>query len=327
MTDRLSPRVPLVIVALTLLAVFHRLLLGETLFWGLPALQFHPWRDFMLEMLGSGQLPLWNPYNGAGTPLIANYQSAFFYPLNWPGYLLPMAFAMSLTAVVHLFVTGWGMWAFTGRLGLPALGRGVSALAFGLTGYLVARLGTYPMIIAAAWMPWLLWAALGVVNQRRSRDVGILALVAALQLLAGHAQLTWYSLLLVGLFTLFWLATHRGNTWWRGLLLVVAGLALGACIAAVQLLPTAELLRTSQRSGGVDFDFAMNFSYGPVRTLNWLAPNVFGNPGNGSYLTEGAFFEDAVYIGFLPLLAALAGVVGWALRRGSAKTLSRRHFS
>ena len=72
---------------------------------------------------------------------------------------------------------------------------------------------------------------------------------------------------------------------------------------------------SSSRSSGVDFDFAMNFSYGLVRSFNFISPNFFGNPGNGTYLTEGAFFEDAVYIGLLPLIAALAGVIGWILRR------------
>lgn len=315
MSDRLSPRVPLIVAALALLVIFHRLLLGEVFFWGLPALQFHPWREFSFEMLRGGQLPLWNPYNGAGAPLIANYQSALFYPPNWTGVVLPLALSMSVTAVLHLLIAAWGMWAFTGRLGLPALGRGVSALGFGLTSYLVARLGTYPMIHAAAWIPWILWAALGVLLHKRPRDVGWLALVAGLQLLAGHAQMAWYSLLLVGLFTLYWLATHRERRWWLPLGMVVGGLMLGAVMALVQLWPTAELLATSQRSGGVDFDFAMNFSYGPARVLNFLSPNVFGNPGDGSYITEGAFFEDAVYIGLLPLVAAIAGVIGWVLRR------------
>ncbi len=49
--------------------------------------------------------------------------------------------------------------------------------------------------------------------------------------------------------------------------------------------------------------------------LNFLSPNVFGNPGSGTYLTEGVFFEDAVYIGLLPLIAALAAVLRWLLRR------------
>lgn len=315
MTDRLPSRLPLIVVLLTLLIVFHRLLLGDVLFWGLPSLQFYPWREYAFDMLRGGQLPLWNPYNGAGAPLIANYQSALFYPLSWLGLVLPLAWAMSVTAVLHLFIAAWGMWAFTGRLGIPALGRGVSALAFGLTSYLVARLGTYPAVATAAWIPWVMWAALGVLLYKRFRDVGWLALLAALQLLAGHAQTAWYSMLLVGLFTLYTTIRQRHKDGWQRLGMVVAGLVLAAAIASIQLLPTAELLRTSQRSGGVDFDFAMNFSYGPARALNFVSPNVFGNPGDGTYLTEGAFFEDAVYIGLLPFISALAAIIGWGVRR------------
>lgn len=315
MINRILARWPLVVVCLALLAAFHRLLLGEVFFWGLPSLQFYPWRNLSFEMVRSGQLPFWNPYNGAGAPLLANYQSQAFYPFTWPGLLLPLDFGMSMTVVVHLFIAAAGMWAFTGRLSLPTLGRGVSALAFGLTGYLVARLGTYPMIEAAAWLPWILWAIFSLLEDQRLRDMGWLALLVALQLLAGHAQTAWYSLLLTGLFALFWTVRWRPADWWRRWLRVAAAVILGVGIAAIQLLPTVELLQTSQRAEGVDFDFAMNFSYSPVRALNFLSPNVFGNPGDGSYVTEGAFFEDAVYIGLLPLVAAIAAIISWVLRR------------
>jgi Bacterial membrane protein YfhO len=324
MADRLPSRLPLLIVAVTIIIVFYRLFLGEVLFWGLPALQFYPWSEYAFAMLRSGQLPLWNPYNGAGAPLIANYQSSLFYPLNWLGLILSLGFAMSITAVLHLFIAAWGMFAFTGRLGVPNLGRGVSALAFGMGSFLVAHLGTYPMIGAIAWISWVMWAAHGVLTRFRTRDVAYLAFFAALQLLAGHAQMTWYSMLMVGLFTLFWPLHAHPTGWWRRLMLVIIGLALGAGIAAVQLVPTSELLRLSQRSGGVDFEFAMNFSYSPVRTLNLLSPNVFGNPGDGSFVTEGAHFEDAVYIGLLPLIAAIAAVIAWIARlfRREARTQS-----
>ncbi len=315
MLNRILTRWPLIIVGGALIIAFYRLFLGEVFFWGLPSLQFYPWREFALDTLRGGQLPLWNPFNGAGAPLLANYQSQLVYPFSWLGLLLPLGFVMSITAVLHLFMAAAGMWAFSGRIGLPTLGRGVSALAFGMTSYLVGRLGTYPVIMAAAWLPWILWATLGVLESRRPRDIGWLGLFTALQLLAGHAQTAWYSMLLVGLFTLYWIIRERPADWWKRLGLVVAGLILGAGIAAIQLLPTAELLRTSQRSGGVDFDFAMNFSYGPVRALNFLSPNVFGTPGDGSYITEGAFFEDAVYIGLLPLIAALSAMIGWIVRR------------
>ncbi len=314
MTDRGFPRVALLVLGGALLFAFYRLLLGEVFFWGLPALQFVPWRDYAFDLLRQGHLPLWNSLNGAGAPLLANYQSALLYPLNWLGLVLPLPWQMSVTAALHLFIAGWGMWAFTGRLGLPDLGRGISALAFGMTSYLVARLGTYPTITAAAWLPWLLWAALGVLTRSKRQDIGWLGLFAGLQLLAGHAQTTWYSLLLVGLFSAWWTGVHRPFNW-RRLALVLGGLALGAGIAAAQLLPTAELLRSSQRSTGVDYDFAMNFSYGPARTLNLLSPNFFGNPGDGSYATKGAFFEDAVYVGLIPLVSALAAALSWAWGR------------
>lgn len=311
---RSHSRLPLLILALALLIVFYRVLMGEVFYWGLPSLQFYPWRDYAFDLLRSGQLPFWNPYNGAGAPLFANYQSALLYPFSWLGYLLPLALTMTIVAVVHLYIAGWGMWQLGGALGFSALGRGVSALAFGMTSYLLARLGTYPVVQTAAWLPWLLWAALRLLESGRPRSAGLLALFTALLLLAGHAQTAWYSLLLVGLFALWWTLRRRPIRWQR-LAAVVGCLALGAGIAALQLLATAELLGQSQRSSGVTFDFAMNYSYNPVRILNLFAPNAFGSPANGTYVTGGAFFEDAVYIGLIPLLAAGSALVGWLIRR------------
>jgi hypothetical protein len=87
------------------------------------------------------------------------------------------------------------------------------------------------------------------------------------------------------------------------------------CVAAVQLLPTAEYLMESQRSGGLDFATAANLSYGPARLITLLSPNLYGTPGDGSYYTQGMYFEDAAYIGFIPVVSALAALVGWFRKR------------
>ncbi|MBK8031949.1 MAG: YfhO family protein [Chloroflexi bacterium] len=356
MTRRLMTYAPLILLALTLLILYFPLLRGEVFYWGLPTLQFYPWRHLAAELLRDGILPLWNPYNGAGAPLLANYQSALLYPPSWISFVLPLEWTMSLTAVVHLWIAGWGMWRLTGRLGASDLGRGVSMFAFALTNYLVARLFTFPIIEAAAWLPWIAWAALGVLTTGKRRQVVWLALFAALQLLAGHAQTTWYSFALVGLFSVWWTVftpsdptpdpspnSGRGagdpldavadpqagkivgtrhasssrtmQTKWLRLFAVILALALGAGVAAIQLAPTAELLGQSQRGDGVEADFAMNFSYAPARTLNFLSPTIFGTPADGSYFTQGAYFEDAVYIGLIPLISAFAAVVAWLRRR------------
>ena len=56
---------------------------GKSLFWGVSSLQFIPWRGLAMDSILHGQMPFINPYNGLGSPLLANYQLALFYPLNW----------------------------------------------------------------------------------------------------------------------------------------------------------------------------------------------------------------------------------------------------
>lgn len=317
--QRMRPAVWLLPLALALAVLFYRLLLGEVFFWGLPSLQFTPWRETAIGLLRSGVFPWWNALSGAGAPLLANYQSALLYPFSWPSFVLPAAWTMSITAVLHLFLAGWGMWAFTGALGASKLGRAVSALAFGLTSYLVGRTGTYPMVSAAAWLPWLMWAAHGLFGQRPRWSAAWLAAFTALLLLAGHAQTAWYSLLLTGIYAVFRAIQRRSA---HPLGWAVAGVAAGIAIGALQLIPTAELLLSSQRGSGVEREFALNFSYAPVRAMNLFAPNVFGSPGDGSYITEGVYFEDAVYVGLLPLIAALSALIKWPWRRRARDPLA-----
>src|SRR5512133_734046 len=139
---------------------------GQVLFWGTPALQFVPWWVFAWDSLRQGVLPLWNPLNGMGAPLVANYQLAFFYPPN--GLLLVLAglggkeyaaaavaWGYTFLAMLHLAWGGLGMAVLLRRLSFPWLAQVVGGLAFGLSGYLVARLGFCSMVWVAAWPPWV----------------------------------------------------------------------------------------------------------------------------------------------------------------------------
>jgi len=310
---------PFVFLALALVALFHRLLSGQALFWGLPALQFYPWRDFAFDLVREGRLPTWNPYVGAGAPLLANYQTAIFYPPNWLMLALPGVSAMSAIAVLHVVWSAVGMWLFAGALGLSSFGRGISTLAYALSGYLIGRAASFPTADAAAWIPWVFWLVERVLSERRARDAGWLGIAFGMQLLAGHAQTTWYGGLMVGAYAV-WVAARRQRgepvaRRVRGLALAGAGAILGALIAAIQLVPTLEYFTQSSRSEGLSFEVTANLSYPPLQLLTLLNPNFFGTPADGSYLAGAMFFENHAYIGFVPLLLAGAGVVGWLQRR------------
>src|SRR5437016_1573484 len=61
-----------------------------------PVRQQYPWRKLTIELEKKIQLPLWNPYIFSGTPLLANFQSGAFYPLNIIFYIFPFTIGWSL---------------------------------------------------------------------------------------------------------------------------------------------------------------------------------------------------------------------------------------
>jgi hypothetical protein len=305
------------IPALPAALLFRPLFCGESFFWGAPLLQFVPWLRQAAATWLEGSAPLWNPLVGCGAPLAANYQTAAFYPANCLHLLLPADVALTWVTALHLVLAGVGMYRWCRSLRLAWLPSLVGALALEGSGFLIARTGLFPSIpFTFAWVPVWLWRAQVLSSRGTLADALWLALSVGLGLLSGHAQTGAYGGLLVGAYVAFRAAEKRD---WRagtrllGLSLVAA--LLGAAIAAVQMLPTAELLRESQRSGGVDYEFAMTYSMWPWRLITFFAPGFFGTPADGDYWGYATYWEDAGYVGLLPLLLVVEAVL--VARNGS----------
>ncbi|MEE8391282.1 MAG: YfhO family protein [Anaerolineae bacterium] len=300
-------------VVFPLLLLWRALFAGEAFFWSTPLLQFVPWQRMAAAMWRDGHLPLWNPLLGCGAPLAANYQTAAFYPLNLLYLLLPAEVALSWTTVLHLALAGWGMYRWGRAVGLDRFPAFIGALALEGSGFLAARAALFPsMVLTFPWLAMWLWRAEVLVRRKQMRDALWLGVALGLGLLAGHAQIAFYGgALLAAYIVLRTLqgAGGRKQEVTRNAQLVGLALALGVGLAAVQLLPTAELMLSSQRSGGVDYDFAMTYSLWPWRLITFAAPDFLGNPGRGDYAGYPNYWEGAGYVGLLPLLLAAEAIL------------------
>jgi hypothetical protein len=318
-------RLPAWVFIVTILAPFAfwavPLFTGQALYWGAPVLQFIPWRLEGMEQLSNGIFPLWNSSNGLGSPLMANYQTAFFYPPGWMINLIGLlggsggiAWGYTLMLVIHAGWASLGMAYLVKRYTNNPLSMVVSAIAYSMGSYFIARAGFFPMVWVGAWFPWMMVSIAHDIEQGRriwkiKKFPFASVLVISAALLAGHAQLCWYMLLFTFFWMLFIIKGSEGRSQILKRILAFCGYAAFAvAISAVQLFPTAELLLNSQRAGSVAYESGLAYSFWPWRLITHFAPDFFGNPGYGDWNGYGSFWEDAVYIGIIPIFMALGTI-------------------
>ncbi len=81
----------------------------------------------------------------------------------------------------------------------------------------------------------------------------------------------------------------------------------------------------SQRASEIGYEYAVNYSFLPWRFLTLLMANLFGTPADGSYLLKAdAYWEDAIYIGLLPVCLAFAALIMAFMKKKANDAPSRR---
>ncbi|MGH7245620.1 MAG: hypothetical protein ACREGI_01655, partial [Candidatus Levyibacteriota bacterium] len=107
-----------------------------------PVRQQYPWRELVVSLESHAQLPLWNPYNFSGSPLLANFQSGAFYPLNIFLFLLPFSIGWTLLIVLEPLLSAVFMYLFLRRLRIEKVAAILGGITFAFCGFSVA------------WMEW-----------------------------------------------------------------------------------------------------------------------------------------------------------------------------
>ena len=279
--------------------------------------QAYPWRAYLHYWLSRGELPLWNSSILGGASFVGNDQSALFNPLSLPSYLLPLAAGFTLAAVARLLVAGVSTYGYLRVAGRSVGAAYLGAIAFTLSGFLVAWLG-HPHANVAVWLPTILLLLELVFRSRRRRWPTLLALAMGAQLLGGHVETSFHILLASGAYALFLAgrAWSRGDadTARRGLGLAALGALLGLGVGAIQVLPFLEQVRGSTIVAERAAANASSPLFHPgfwreLATLpTLLFPNLLGSPTEAEYWAfTVSYNEYAAYVGTIPLLLAVAG--------------------
>ncbi len=316
---------------------------------------YFPQKVALAEALKSGEIPLWNPFVGFGYPVIGESQTAALYPPNLIlYYFCSPNTAYNISQLGHYVAAFIGMVLLARRLQLGLTGSLFAALIF-VYGWFPARICLEWAIIGGAWFVWILWGATAFLQSGRFRYLAVTSLFLALDLIAGHYNLAFITLL--ALIPLPWLVkplvpsakssetqsesssprlatltsdeqSLPSNRWQSKLALLKAqkrpialwlALGVGFLIAGVQLLPTWELKKVSQRQA-VNDAFAPTYGHLPPVALSqlWMPWGWYANEKSMDELLGNRFLsvpnstnqaEAQLYLGLLPFLLALTGLL------------------
>lgn len=208
-----------------------------------PVWQFVPWLEFARRELSAGRLPLWNPHQNGGVPLLANPMLALGTPLIWPVLLLGVQLGWNLSLLLRLLLAAVGMYLWLRDVGRSWAAAGLGALMVCLSGPFVAWLEN-PNSMVVAPVPILLLLARQLARGSSSAGFAGVAVATFLVVAGGHPETAAMAIVVVAGATA--LEAHglrpRART--------AAPAAVGFLLAAPLLLPFAEYLSLSAAAQG-----------------------------------------------------------------------------
>lgn len=269
-----------------------------------PVHFMHPDLFAAREAVRGGEMPLWNPYIQGGRPLLASQQAGALYPLNSPAYVMPFWDSLGWLAALKLLFGALGMYLFCRALGLGFAGAALGGIAFAFSTLFVVWL-QHPHAQVYAAVPWAFLFGERLARDGRLADALALALALTVGVLGGHPESFFAAG--VGLVAFVaWRVRALGGEAGRRLGLFGLSLVLGAAGAAVLVIPFFELLAAS-------VDFSREGPPDPPSVLYGLFfPEMWGRGDKVEFTGAPVvgYAGHALYIGALPLLLAVGGLVG-----------------
>ncbi len=300
---------------------------------------YFPLYEWIGQHWRSGQsVPLWNPHENGGLPLVSDPTAALWYPGKWIfAAPLPYPVCFQIFLCSHVVLAWWGLYFVCRLWNRSQVASSIAAASYAFGGYVLFQVSNPPYLIGAAWLPWAI--ACGESSLRRGNRQGLVAAACCLSLmiLGGDPQTAIHTMIALALY-LIW---HASWVAWMRL----ATLVLTTCVlSSVVVLPSSTWVDRTDRAtesprsvwdlldgesdggfsdlvaeptAGTHDEKTYRYSYTPGRWSEWLWPNISGDlfPKNGRWIKQWSAnrrtWVPSLYMGMLTIVAACSV---WAVR-------------
>lgn len=290
-----------------ILLYFHPVLSANYIFIERDlSLFFIPPKYLWVTLVKSFQLPLWNPYNYSGIPLLATLQPGVFYPPHILYLILPFNIVWNWLIILHFVFAGFTTYLFLRHLKASSIASFVGGVVFMLSGYLLSVHNLLPHLLAVPWFPLVIMYFLKYLESKRSKYIVFTGIFVTMEFLAGAPEIVMMTFFVLGfiLLTAGVFFTEKVSVSLRLKGLVFTGLIF-LLLSAVQLLPFYELKAWSIRHFGLSYQEATAWSFDWRDFLQFFLPDVFAYHQNTVKYWSNQSWLKTVYLGIVPFILSI----------------------
>lgn len=266
--------------------------------------QLYPFKILAMDIVKQGKLPLWNPYNGSGMPLMATMHVGYLNPFNMLFLFLSDSLAWSIYIMLQPFLIGICMYLYLRKINLQFFPAIFSTLIFVLSGFVITRLifGDYDYAIVG--LPLLMYLIEHFMQNPRSKRILLLPFVVFFVIAATQPQIIAYILSFVFLYILYRRLERKT------VLFLVFLFVTGIGLSAIQLIPTLELFQQAALNPASSKFIIDHFLLPIGHFITILIPNYFGNQATYNYWGAADYIESVGSLGTIACFFAILSIGG-----------------
>lgn len=160
-----------------------------------PVRQTYVWKNLAIDSYRKLELPLWNPYEMSGKPLMGNLQGGVFYPLNIVFAIQPFALSWTIFIILQSLLAGFFMYVYLKSLKLTKASSLLGSVSFMFSSFAVVWLEWGNIVHIILWLPVILLSIDKLIYAKRKHLLiwsGIYIFSVLSSFFAGHIQIFFY---------------------------------------------------------------------------------------------------------------------------------------
>ncbi len=259
------------------------------------------------------EMPLWYPHVFGGIPVLGSPVGGPLSPLSQLKEIIPPQVVLALTFIVFFFMAGLGMYLYLKEIGLSKYTAAIGAVIYQFIGNLATTpaAGHAGRATSVAMLPLMLFFVHRALKSKKLMYFMLTALATAFAFYEGHFQITYYGLLFILGYVIYYLIIHRKENSKKDLIKIcgysLCVIAIICLLMAAVWLPVLGGLGTVARGVERGYEYSTSWSVPPLEIIDLVVPTYSGLLDN--YWGFNHFKVHLEYFGLLAIIFTIFAII------------------